>query len=117
MNENVCELVTRRQFVTGLGSAMLLVACSGRTVSVFQPDPTTTLIDSAGPFPAGSLGPLTNRVLVVVEMGGGNDGLNMVVPHGLDNYYDLRGSLSIENPIDLDGEVGLGTPPTWVRCK
>ena len=107
MNENVCELVTRRQFVTGLGSAMLLVACSGRTVSVFQPDPTTTLIDSAGPFPAGSLGPLTNRVLVVVEMGGGNDGLNMVVPHGLDNYYDLRGSLSIENPIDLDGEVGL----------
>jgi len=107
MREEVCNLVTRRQFVTGLGSAMLLVACSGRSVSVFQPDPTSTLTDVGNAPPVGSLGPTTDRVLVVVEMGGGNDGLNTVVPHGLDGYFDLRKNLRIEEPIDLDGEVGL----------
>ena len=107
MRDKVCDLVTRRQFVTGLGSAMLLVACSGRSVSVFQPDPTSTLTDVGNAPPVGSLGPTTERVLVVVEMGGGNDGLSTVVPHGLDGYFDLRTNLRIEEPIDLDGEVGL----------
>ena len=33
--------------------------------------------------------------------------MNMVVPHGLDKYYDLRKNIRVENPIDLDGETGL----------
>jgi uncharacterized protein (DUF1501 family) len=107
MSDKICDLVTRRQFVTGLGSAMLLVACSGRTVSVFQPDSTSGLVDPTLALPNGSVGPVTDRVLVVVEMGGGNDGLNMVVPHGLDKYYDLRKNIRVQNPIDLDGEIGL----------
>ena len=115
MRDEICELVTRRQFVTGLGSAMLVVACSGRTISVFQPD--TTLAGSGTAAPPGSLGPLTDRVLVVVEMGGGNDGLNTVVPHGLDGYYDLRTNLRIEDPIDLDGEIGLHPELTFVASE
>ncbi|MFV1961949.1 MAG: DUF1501 domain-containing protein [Acidimicrobiia bacterium] len=107
MSDGVCELVTRRQFVAGLGSAMILVACSGRTVSVFKPDTTTTLVDPTRALPNGSVGPITDKVLVVIEMGGGNDGLSMVVPHGVDKYYDLRQNIRIESPIDLDGEVGL----------
>jgi uncharacterized protein (DUF1501 family) len=35
-----------------------------------------------------------DRVLVVVQLGGGNDGLNTVVPHGLDDYYRARGPTS-----------------------
>ncbi len=107
MSDRVCELVTRRQFVTGLGSAILLVACSGRTVSLLQPDPTSTLVDPAAALPIGSAGPATDRVLVVIEMGGGNDALNMVVPHGLDSYYDLRQNIRVENPIELDTQIGL----------
>lgn len=35
------------------------------------------------------------RVLVVVQLSGGNDGLNMVVPHGQDAYFRLRPSISL----------------------
>ena len=107
MRDEVCRLVTRRQFVTGLGSAMLLVACSGRSVSVFRPDPTSSLVDTTTTVAPGSFGQPSNRVLVVVEMGGGNDGLNMVVPHGTDSYFDLRGSIAVTDPIELDSEIGL----------
>ena len=35
------------------------------------------------------------RVLVVVQLTGGNDGLNMVVPYRQDAYFRLRPSLSL----------------------
>lgn len=107
MRDEICELVTRRQFITGLGSAMVLVACSGRTVSVFRPDPTSTIVDTTSTVPPGAFGRPVDRVLVVVEMGGGNDGLNMVVPHASDRYFDLRGNIAVTDSIDLDGEIGL----------
>ena len=53
---------------------------------------------------ASMLGPLGNRparaatnepILVVVELSGGNDGLNTLVPYGDDAYYRLRPNLSI----------------------
>lgn len=50
---------------------------------------------------------MTDRVLVVVELGGGNDGLSMVVPHANDKYHDLRRTTNIDNPIDLDGSIGF----------
>ena len=107
MTTESCDLVTRRQFIVGLGASMLLVACSGRTVSIFQPDTTLPSLDPSAAAPPGSLGPATDKVLVVVEMGGGNDGLNMVVPHASDAYYDIRSNIAVASPIDLDGEVGL----------
>jgi uncharacterized protein (DUF1501 family) len=55
----------------------------------------------------GTAGPITEGMLVVIEMGGGNDGLNMVVPHANSRYYELRGDLAIAEPLDLDGEIGL----------
>ncbi|WP_428423280.1 DUF1501 domain-containing protein [Methylibium sp.] len=36
-----------------------------------------------------------NRILVVLEMSGGNDGLNTVVPYADDTYYRLRPTLGI----------------------
>jgi len=50
---------------------------------------------------------VSGHTLVVVEMGGGNDGLNMVVPHSQGAYHDLRPTLGVTKPIDLDGEIGL----------
>ncbi len=35
------------------------------------------------------------RILVVVELSGGNDGLNTVVPYGDETYYRVRPNLGI----------------------
>lgn len=50
-----------------------------------------------------------NRILVVLELAGGNDGLNTVVPYANDDYYRLRPTLGIrENEIlKLNDEFGF----------
>lgn len=53
------------------------------------------------------------KVLVTIFQRGAVDGLNMIVPHGDSEYYDLRRSIAIPQPrepegaIDLDGHFGL----------
>ena len=55
------------------------------------------------------------RALVVVFLRGGCDGLNMIVPHGDDNYYSARPGIAIAPPgratagaaLDIDGYFGL----------
>lgn len=44
--------------------------------------------------------PNPNRILVVVELSGGNDGLNTIVPYGDDAYYKARPRIGIK-PKDL----------------
>jgi uncharacterized protein (DUF1501 family) len=53
--------------------------------------------------------PGADRVLVVIEMTGGNDGLNMVIPHGDDLYYKARPTLAIpkKRVLRIDDRVGL----------
>jgi len=53
--------------------------------------------------------------LVVVQMKGGNDGLNTLVPYTDNRYYDLRGTLALpqSSVLPLDSEVGLHPP--WPR--
>ncbi len=50
-----------------------------------------------------------NTVLVVIEMNGGNDGLNTVIPFADDLYPKLRPTLkaSAENCVKLNDKVGL----------
>ncbi len=56
----------------------------------------------------------TGKSLVVIFKRGGCDGLNALVPHGDDEYYNLRPTIGISRPgtgagsaIDLDGFFGL----------
>jgi uncharacterized protein (DUF1501 family) len=60
-----------------------------------------------------------NRVLVVVQLSGGNDGLNTVVPFGDAAYYRARASIGIaENAaLKLDGDQGLGLHPALAGIK
>ena len=37
-----------------------------------------------------------DRILVVVQLGGGNDGLNTVVPHSNDTYYRMRPQIGLK---------------------
>jgi uncharacterized protein (DUF1501 family) len=50
-----------------------------------------------------------NRVLIVLELTGGNDGLNTVVPYGDDAYYRARPSIAIQpsDTIKLNQQFGL----------
>jgi len=50
-----------------------------------------------------------DRILVVVELSGGNDGLNCVVPYGDDAYYRQRPELGLprEKLLVLDDHFGL----------
>ncbi len=49
------------------------------------------------------------RVLVLIELKGGNDGLNMVVPYADADYHQLRPTIGIkrEEAIRLDAQTGL----------
>lgn len=67
------------------------------------------------------------RVLVVVQLGGGNDGLNTVVPYFSDDYRRKRPSISIGAPgkpngnageaLELDSKIGIGLHPNLDGLK
>ncbi|MEM1184099.1 MAG: DUF1501 domain-containing protein [Planctomycetota bacterium] len=44
------------------------------------------------------------RILVILQLGGGNDGLNTVIPHGFDEYHNARPQIRIRG----DQALGLG---------
>ena len=62
-----------------------------------------------------------DRVLVVVQLGGGNDGLNTVIPYFSDDYRRARPVLAVGAPgrpngnageaLQLDADAGLGLHP------
>ncbi len=93
-------MLTRRHFV----SRSLGVAVLGGTI------PTGLMrAAQAQPLPATGATIDPQNVLVVVQMGGGNDGLNTVVPYTDDEYARVRPLIRI-NPgavLRIDGRIGL----------
>ncbi|HJN12733.1 MAG: DUF1501 domain-containing protein [Pirellulaceae bacterium] len=51
----------------------------------------------------------SDRILVVFQFSGGNDGLSTVVPHGIDDYYKARPRLAIpkEKVLPIDDTIGM----------
>ncbi|MEM6287221.1 MAG: DUF1501 domain-containing protein [Bacteroidota bacterium] len=99
---------TRRDFLvrSGLAAAGAAVLLGG--------SPAHAAVAGAARRPGlhGALRGLnTDRVLVLVQLAGGNDGLNTVVPVRNDVYYDQRPGLSIArgDTIPLDSDYGLHT--------
>lgn len=101
--------VSRRSFLTrGMASAAAL-ALGPNIVALPQWFPRVALADP-------HVGP-AGDTLVCIFLRGGADGLNMVVPHGDDEYYRRRPYLNIPRPddntavngrtLDLDGFFGL----------
>ena len=89
--------LSRRLFLKGAGLAAVGVGFH----------PSSLLVRAAQ---AAGAGP---QVLVEVFLRGGADGLNMVVPFGDPDYYDLRGDIALPRPgqaggvANLDGYFGL----------
>lgn len=65
------------------------------------------------PLPA----PDPQNVLVVVQLGGGNDGLNTIVPVGDTRYYAVRPTLAIPRDQTLPLVDGLGLAPGLAALK
>ena len=78
------SMPARRRLLLGAGLALPFAVASAAAAA---PAAAT-----AAPTAAGRA---QERILVVLEMSGGNDGLNTVVPHADDVYYRLRPRLGI----------------------
>ncbi len=89
----------RREFLKGLG-ALSVCALPGM---FFFPGRLAAAVASS------ALGPPSGRILILLEMKGGNDGLNTVVPYRDPLYYRLRPNLAVaeKDVLALDARLGL----------
>ena len=80
--------------VSGLRRRLLSAGLSGAALRAAMPLAAPFAFTRASNA-LGAEGAADDRVLVVLELSGGNDGLNTVVPHGDDAYYRWRPKLAI----------------------
>src|ERR1022692_50983 len=103
--KNEITLQTRRQFLrtTVLGSALTW------TVPAFLADTFAALHSDAADSATQIVTGKDATILVVLQMAGGNDGINTVVPYTNDYYHKARPTLGLkaENILKLNDEVGL----------
>ena len=100
--------ITRRQVITGAA----LSAVAGAAFP-FERGMSALASVTVGPERGAA-----HDALIVLFLRGGADGLNIIVPHGDDDYYRLRPTLALPKPnnktepagartVDLDGFFGL----------
>lgn len=77
---------TRRAFLATSGAGLTTLLAAGSTIPSFLCRTALGAMDAR----------TDDRVLVIVQLTGGNDGLNMVVPYRDDIYHRLRPSLRVE---------------------
>lgn len=90
---------SRRQFLTTASGTFALVGGAGRL-------PSLMLEAAEGPNSS------DGKILVVVQLSGGNDGLNTVVPFADDEYYANRFTLAIGRKSVLKINDSLGLHPS-----
>jgi len=96
---------TRRRFLGGMAMLSAVATVPGFVGSTTQAFADTNWYTASKP------GVPEDRILVVVQLSGGNDGLNTVVPFGEDHYHRARPGLRINDAIRLDGADGIGLNP------
>ncbi len=106
-------LHTRRQFLrTGvLGGAVAW------TVPVFLEKTFFALDAAAADSAIQTMTGKDSPILVVLQLAGGNDGLNTVIPHGQDAYYVARPNIGIapDKLLKINEEIGLNARLTGLR--
>ncbi len=109
MSEQVF-FTTRREFLSGgitfLSVASTLPVFLGQTVSALAQDK-----------PAGRRRDDSERILVVIQLAGGNDGLNTVIPVEMDAYYKNRPRLALPKKDALPLENGVALHPAATGLK
>ncbi len=92
---------SRRQFMQGLGMSAtgLAMGLSGVPIRSYGASPLLSSLRSNS----------SDRILVLIQLSGGNDGLNTVVPYTNDTYYQQRPTIAINasTVLNLTPELGL----------
>lgn len=90
---------SRRDFLAnvGLTAAAGTIGLSGLPVRAFA---RTSMLQELASIE-------TDRVMVILQLAGGNDGLNTVIPYRNDLYFNARPNLAINNSLAISGEYGL----------
>lgn len=106
---------TRRRFLGGMAMVSAAATVPGFVTGTAQAFADTTMrVSSKAGVPEG-------RVLVVVQLSGGNDGLNTVVPFGERVYHIARPQLGINEgdalTLDNRGIDGIGLNPALAPLK
>jgi len=103
--QNEITLQTRREFLrsTVLGSAL------SWTVPTFLADTFMALHGEAADSATQIVTGKDATILVVLQMAGGNDGLNTVIPYANDYYHNARPRLgqTVDKVLRLNGGIGL----------
>jgi uncharacterized protein (DUF1501 family) len=107
---------TRREFLhTGVG-----VVSTVATIPTFLQNAAVVMAAPRDGAQVASLpGVPDDRVLVVIQLSGGNDGLNTVVPYGMREYHNARPRLAIgdNDALKLDTTQGIGLNPQMADFK
>jgi len=99
---NKLSLTTRREFLSTGGKGVGLM-----TMGAFAPSFLVDSVKAAGSAALNKDG----KVLVLIKLGGGNDGLNMLAPTGDDQYYKNRPQIGIKKNQALGIADGFGFNP------
>ena len=108
MTSNDARAWTRRKFLHD----GLVMASAAATMPFFLQRSALALGAAGGATP-------DERVLVVVQLSGGNDGLNTVVPFGMNAYYNARRNIAIpeRSVLPINPHEGLGLHPEMGDLK
>jgi uncharacterized protein (DUF1501 family) len=125
-------MMSRRRFL-GVAGGVTAGAVGGSLVweqllrdhvdNAVNASPSATTAVGATPMsPAGGAAALASRVLVIVQMGGGNDGLNTLVPVGAQAgaglYRDARAGIALpESGLHLVKASGYALHPSLARLQ
>jgi len=103
--KNEITLHTRREFLrrTVLGSAL------SWTVPVFLADTFSALQSQAADSAVQTPTSKDSTILVVLQMAGGNDGINTVVPYSNDFYHQARPRIGLkaQDVLKINDDIGL----------
>lgn len=99
--------MNRGSFLLGAASGLTVIAKFG---TFFSQALAADVVNNAAPD-AG------NRVLVLINMQGGNDGLNTIVPYASQEYYHYRPRLAIPATSVLPINASIGFNPALAALK
>ncbi len=102
-------MLSRRDFVKG-GVALVSIGTTANSL-------LKGTLAFAAQNPADVLAANNGKILILVQMAGGNDGLNTVVPVGDATYHSVRKAIGIADESILPLEQGFGLHPKLTGLK
>lgn len=99
---------TRREFV----SRGLVLASAAYSIPAFVSASAHAMTEALGGLTS-LPGVPDDHILLVIQLGGGNDGLNTVIPFGMPEYYKARPAIGVEQKdvLKLSKADGIGLHP------